>query len=503
MLTLQCKALKGADALSSREPVDDDVGHVREVPVLESQISRRRMLQAALTGGALLGLSACAAGGSSAGGSSTDAPTLGSSADTFLKTQGKASGATGISLLAYAAPQAEAIHQLIGQFTDLTGIQVQWTALDEQSAANKAAVALGSGSSSYDVVQTTSNLIPSYASRGWLADLDKLRQSGSTVPGWDAGAYGEGTTALLSQGGALYAAPMFLGTQIFYYRTDMFTKAGVSAPPTSFDELRSACEKLKASGVKAIALRSAPSPSQLMFVWSAWLYAYGGSYYSKFSGGKYSGVTLDSPAAVKSLQLYSDLLGNYAPTGATNWSVEDVSRAFTTGQVAITQEGAVFGGTYNDPKQSQAAGKVGTFVIPAGPAGQFVPYNAHGWSIAKTSSKAKAAWLFVQWATLQSTLTAATTGSAGFSTPPIASIYSTATYTKKYGFDDFVPSVTKTIQIANSGGITPLKGDPNYLPGSPEWSTLGQKVSEQLSRAVTGQVPAQQAITAAAAAMGA
>lgn len=460
------------------------------------ELTRRGALRAALAAGGALVLPGCAAGGLGSGPAS--GPSLGAAAENYLRRQGEKLGVPSISLLAYSAPQAEAIHQLAPRFTDLTGIAVNWTALDEQSAANKAAVSLGSGSASYDVVHLTSDLLPTYASRGWLADLDRLRRAG-TVPGWGTSAYGRATTDLLRWKDTLYAAPMFLGTQLFYYRTDVFRRYGIGTPPRTFAELREVCAKVHGTQLSAIALRSAPSPSQLLFVWSAWLYAFGGSYYRRYADGSYSGVALDSPAAVRSLQLYGTLLRQYAPTGATNWSVEDVTRAFTTGRVAMVQDGAVFGGTFNDPKSSQVAGKVGTFVIPSGTAGRFVPYNCHGWGVARTSTRAAAAWLFVQWATVQATLTAAAAGPVGFSTPPIATIYTSRSYAKKYGFDDFVPSVTRTISVAEDGNVSPLRGDPNYLPGTTDWSTVGQQVSEQLSRAVTGQTSAAAAVRAAAA----
>ncbi len=461
-------------------------------------LTRRRVLQAGAGLGGLLALSACAAGGG--GPSSGDAPTLAGNADSFLKDIGPKLGTTTLSVLAYAAPQAEALHALTGQFTKLTGIAVNWTGLDEQSAVNRAAVALGSSSGGYDVVQATSGLLPTYVERKWLADMTALRASShATIPSWDPAAFGKGTNALLSGGTQLYAAPCFIGTQIFYYRTDVFEAKGVK-PPTSLDGLREVCKTIHTKEMSAIALRSAPSPSQLMFVWSAWLYAYGGRYYDQYRDGKYSGVAIDSPEAVRALELFVDLMRNYAPTGATNWSVEDVSRAFITGQVAIVQEGAVFGGTYNDPSASQAGGKVGTFVIPAGPKGSYVPYNAHGWSISDQSKAKDAAWLFAQWATLKETLTTATTGKVAFSTPPLSEVYDTPEYQKRYGFDSFVATVKGTIATADKGGFSPFD-DASYLPRTSAWNTLGQRVCEELSKAVTGQTTPAEAVKAAGKAM--
>lgn len=468
------------------------------MPEGRNTISRRRLLQAGAGLGGVWALAGCAAGGGGAG--SSDSPSLGSATDSFLKRVGPELKTPSVTVLAYAAPQGDAIRALTGQFTELTGIKVNWTSLDEQSAANRAAVSLGSGSGGYDIVQSTSALVPTYVDRRWVADLTSLRTSSkATIPAWNPAAYGKGTNDLLSAGGKLYAAPSFLGTQNFYYRTDVFEAHGVE-PPKTLAQLREVCKKIHGKDMAAIALRTAPSPSQLMFVWSAWLYAYGGRYYKKYAGGKYTGIGIDSPEAVRALELFVDLARNYSPTGATNWSVEDVARAFSTGRVAITQEGSVFGGTFNDPKGSQAAGKVGTFVIPRGPAGAFVPFTAHGWSISAKSKATDAAWLFAQWATLKETLTAATTGKVSFSTPPLAAVYDSPTYRKRYGFDHFVETVKGTIAVADKGGYTPFD-DASYLPRTPAWNTLGQRVSEQLSKAVTGQMSAAQAVKAAARAM--
>lgn len=463
-----------------------------------NSLSRRRIASVAIAAVFAIGISACSAGGGTAAPKAS--PSIGQSAETFLKKAGKATGVSSISVLAQSSPQAVAIQDISSQFTDLTGITVNWTVLDEQSQANKAAVALGSGDGGYDVIQTPTNLISTYATRGWIDSIDTLAQKKSLqVPGWNKDSFGSGLNGLLSYKGKLYAAPMFIGTQIFYYRTDLFTAAGITKPPTTYKQLVADVKKVNSPDVAGIALRSAPDISQLLFDWSAWLYAYGGSYYKSYDNGTYSGSALNSKAAVDALSDYADLLQHDAPSGATNWSVTDVTRAFSSGRVAVAQEGAVFGGTFNNPATSQVAGKVGTFALPAGPAGTFVPYNAHGWTVAKNSKATNAAWLFTQWATLAQTLTAATQDpKVAFSTPPLAAVYTSPAYKKQYGFDDFVPTVTKTLKVANGGGVSPMKGDPSYQPSDPSWSTIGQQISQELSKAVTGQESSKDAIQKAA-----
>lgn len=457
-----------------------------------------RVLRAAvpLAAGSLL-LAACGAGGVG-GGEGQEGAELTTGVEDFMRERGGDLEDSSISILAQTSPQADAIRAISDQFTDLTGIEVNWTVLDEQSTENKAAVALGSGDGGYDIIQTPSGLVPTYSDRGWIVSIDDLAaDEDSLIPGWNADAYGEGTTGLLSRDGVLYGVPMFIGTQVFYYRTDVFEAADIDAPPTTYRELTDIVAKINSEDVAGIAIRTAPSPSQLLFTWSAWLYAYGGRYYEDYADGVYSGSALDSPEAVEALTTFVDLVQNYAPSGATNWSVDDVTRAFMAGRVGIVQEGAVFGGSFNDPETSQAAGNVDTFVLPAGDAGSFVPYNAHGWSIAANSDAVDAAWLFTQWATLAETLTSATQSDANFSTPPLAGVYSSPEFEERYGFGDYVATVTETIETADSGGVSPLEGDPNYLPATADWATVGQQIAEELSKAVTGQVSVEDALSTA------
>lgn len=455
-----------------------------------TQWTRRGFLSAAtklgvgLAGGTAL--AACGAGSASP----KSAPPISEQAKDFLRTAGKKLQGAKLNVLEYASPQSEAIQAVTGQFTELTGIGVSWTKLDEKAASTKAAIDLGSGQGSFDLVQTSADLLPTYASRGWLASLTDLSKDSSVaVPGWKPEAYGSAFVNLLSHGGQMYAAPMFLGTQLYYYRTDIFDQHGVT-PPKTFDELEQACAKIHGKPVSAIAVRTAASPSQNLFVWSAWLYGMGGRYFTSYADGKYSGPALDAPEAVAAAEYYARLIQKYAPTGATNWTVEDVVRAFAAGQVGIVQEGAVFGGTFNDPKKSQVAGKVGTFTIPAGPAGGFVPFTAHGWAIAKGSKQQQAAWLFAQWATLRDTLVSATQSDANFAAPPLADVYSSDAFQKKYGFDNYVKTIQDTIAAANAGKVSPLSGDPHYVPGLDNWSAVGLEIAKQLGSAVTGQTTA-------------
>jgi raffinose/stachyose/melibiose transport system substrate-binding protein len=84
------------------------------------------------------------------------------------------------------------------------------------------------------------------AAAGKLLDLSnavkpQLAAMGSTAAGWQVK-------------GKTYGLPFDFGTEGFWYNKDLFTKAGISATPTTLDEFNSDVAKLKAGGIAPIAV---------------------------------------------------------------------------------------------------------------------------------------------------------------------------------------------------------------------------------------------------------
>lgn len=67
-------------------------------------------------------------------------------------------------------------------------------------------------------------------------------------------ALGDGIFSAFTIDGKIYGMPTSVLPGGIYYSKDLFEKAGITAVPTTFDELNAAVEKLKASGVAPIAL---------------------------------------------------------------------------------------------------------------------------------------------------------------------------------------------------------------------------------------------------------
>src|SRR5690625_802167 len=256
-----------------------------------------------------------------------------------------------VKVLAISSAQATAMAEMAKDFEKITGINVDITTVAENDLVTKAQVTLSSNSPGFDVLQTLSFFVPSYAENEWLYSVDELEKNADiTYTEVDEAAYAPAATAQLTYADELWTRPMFVATQLFYYRTDIFEEADVDVPET-IEELLAAAESIDSSETPAIAMRAGVGPTQNLLPWSAWLYNMGGGYFEAYDSetGEYSVPTLDQGESVEAAKVYAETLQDYGPDGALTWAVADVTRAFLSGQVAMIQEGSPFGGTLNDP----------------------------------------------------------------------------------------------------------------------------------------------------------
>jgi multiple sugar transport system substrate-binding protein len=458
-------------------------------------ITRRQLLRAGIVGGGLLAmpalLDACSSSSTPATAKQTQPA---GSLEAFLTSAAKPYHGKSINVLCISSTQADAIKALSPTFERLTGVTVNWTVQSEGNEQTKLLVDERAHSSAVDVIQIENFFVAQYQLEHWFTPVGTLRQDKTTTyPKLTLTPYSASAVAQLSSKGQLLAMPMFLATQVVYYRTDVFEKNGVTRIPTTLSELEALCGHINKKPLPAIALRSAAGPTENVFDWTAWLYNSGGLYYRSYDAAtnKYSSPALSDPRSVAAAELYARVLQRYAPTGSLNWAVADVTRAFLAGDVAMMQEGSPFGGAVNDPKQSAVAGKVAAFPIPRGPAGSYYPAGAQGWAVNAYSKNHGPAWLFVQWATDPGTLLQACV-TQPFSSPPVPSIFSAPAFVKKYSYKGFLPSVEQALAAKKS---SPIGG--SYLPNLTNWEAAGQKVSTLLNEVITGSKSASAAMGAA------
>ena len=83
---------------------------------------------------------------------------------------------------------------------------------------------------------------------GWIVPMQDLVDA----DGFDLSVIEPNIAAYYTVGDTLYSMPFNSSTPILYYNKDMFEAAGIAEAPTSFEEIKEAGDKLKASGVDEV-----------------------------------------------------------------------------------------------------------------------------------------------------------------------------------------------------------------------------------------------------------
>jgi len=120
---------------------------------------------------------------------------------------------------------------------------------------------------------------------------------------------------------------------MFWYRKDLLQKAGLSAPPATWDELREACRRMQGGGVYGAALPYGMNGmTSLIFI--GFIHRAGGQLFSPDLE-----VAIDSPATYDALEFFKSMR-EYCPAGASNFSWGESLTAFVSGATAT----GIYGG---------------------------------------------------------------------------------------------------------------------------------------------------------------
>lgn len=258
--------------------------------------STKRVLIGLTMALALVGTAACGR---------ADTPTGGQQSPAQEVSTGAASGT--LTVWAMGA-EGEALPELVQGFQqENPDVTVNVTAIPWDSAHDRFTAAIAAGTTP-DVAQVGTT---------WMGEFVGLNALDPTPDLIDADSFFEGAQATTEVGGTSYAVPWYVETRVLYYRTDIAEAAGITSPPTTWDELKSMAEALKGQeGVRwPISIQPGGTGSWqtvLPLMWS--------------NGGQVvnddeTAFTFDTPENTEALEYYQSFftegLANTAPTSGT------------------------------------------------------------------------------------------------------------------------------------------------------------------------------------------
>jgi multiple sugar transport system substrate-binding protein len=389
---------------------------------------------------------------------------------------------TTLNVITFRYTYTEATQGQLGDFEKLTGIKVKYDVFAETEESQKVAVELAGGTGAYHVVHISGAGIPQCAEPGWVISLDEfLKDSKLTKPGeMDASDFVKGPWESGKWKGKLYGVPVFVGTQLLYYRKDI---VGMN-PPKTYDELLAKAKEVHNKPLPAFAARGARGKDAAMWPFPQVMWAFGGKFFRDYPNDLHP--VLDAPEFFRAASYWVELLGKYGIPNVASANFDEVLLALSEGKTAMAIEGAPLAARLFDPKQSKVADKLDMAMVPSGPAGRFPPFSGHCWAIPKAAKNHEAAWEFIKWSVSRDVQL-----KGALTTNHIAvtrkSVWNDPEFRKKYNYGGDNKFVGLFLQSAE-------EGRPDYRPPIPEWPQLGDRLSIGLNEALTGQKSVEQAM---------
>jgi multiple sugar transport system substrate-binding protein len=255
-------------------------------------------------------------------------------------------------------------------------VKVNVTPVDWGQAVAKLQTAIG-GKQTPDISQMGTDMMGQFATTGALEPVPS---------NFDPSTYFESAWNTGVVDGTAYGVPWYVETRLLYYRTDIAEKAGITKPPTTWDELKAMAKAMQEKGGAqwGISLGTKNYQELAPFIWSN-----GGDIYNG------TDFTLDSPQAVDALTFYD----SFFKEGLAPKSVPegfDITPAFVKGTHPMFFSGPWHIGLIKDAGGADIEGKWAVAPIPKKDSStSFV--GGSNMVVFKDSKNKDAAWAFLQY----------------------------------------------------------------------------------------------------------
>ncbi|MFI7673052.1 ABC transporter substrate-binding protein [Actinophytocola sp. NPDC049390] len=221
------------------------------------------------------------------------------------------------------ADRVRAQEKLLAEFTEKTGIETKLVAVAEGQLATVLSSAASSGELP-DVIGALSLPIVNQLRTDDLLDTDAAAE---VVDELGTDTFAEEALTLTRDGDTQLAVPSDGWAQLLYYRKDLFAKAGLE-PPTSYEAIQAAAERLDQGDVVGIAASTTPADAFTHQTFEHLALANGCQLVD--DSGK---PTLDSDECVEAFRFYGDLIREHSVAG--NQDVDTTRATYFSGQAAM------------------------------------------------------------------------------------------------------------------------------------------------------------------------
>ena len=310
-------------------------------------------------------------------------------------------GGTTIKALFLDRPGYVAAQELIPQFEEATGIDVEWEVLPYENSREREVLDFTGATGEFDIVLVDVVWIGEYAASGWLTPLETFTNDPALA---DPNLNLDGFFPVLLDSfgtwdGVVYGLPFDNYSGLLYYNRCMLEEAGFTEPPATWTQLlEEYAPALNNPGedVYAFALQSRRGETQSADSFMRVLWPFGGALIDPETFEP----ALQTEASLEGLNFRQALM-EYMPEGIVDYDHSEAVNAFAQGRVAMITEWSSFYSTIVDPESSTVIDCLAVATEPEGSAGLKPALGGFSLGVNAFSSPEEqaASYLFIQWMT--------------------------------------------------------------------------------------------------------
>ncbi len=350
--------------------------------------------------------------------------------------------------------------------TAVPGTEVNAQLMPFDKALELSTIAFSSKSRTPDIVYANDSTFLTFAKNGWIRPINDLWAKYKDE--FDLDDFTRTVIEERSFRGQLWSVPSTSNTLLFFYRKDLFAKAG-KQPPKTFVEYRDLAKSFN-SPMRAGTI-SCLRPVDAALNESSWyINALGDGWFDDkwhpiFNGAK----------GVAAIEMLKEIT-RYAEQGYTNAANDECMIALQQDTAAMGPQWATRALAMDDPNKSRVVDKIDWAVPPQG----HQSIGGDGYCIsAFTKQDPDLLFRILATATSKANLR----GAAGMMVPTRTSILKDPELAKKYRF---FPASLASMEVG-----TPA-------PKLPEFYAVGQFITQRINQAMTGEMSVKAAMDAAA-----
>ncbi len=306
---------------------------------------------------------------------------------------------------------ADAIVSKLPEFTEKTGIKVEYSITPEASYFDKLSTSLSSRSGDPDLFMSGAYQLWDYSTAGFVEDLDNFLQDASKitsdydfediVPSAVAALKWNGIPGYPVGEGAQLALPLAFEIYSLAYNTRAFAENNLEVPKT-YEDLLKVCDALRGwngPGSYAIALRGARDWGTIHPGYMSTYANFGAVDFAQQDDKLVSMV--NSPEAIAMTEFWVELIKRGGSSSWSNYTWYEAGADLGAGKAAMMFDADNNGIHQNWDGASQEAGNIAWTVMPVAKEGDTPNSNYWTWAMAMNSaSKNKdAAWMFLMYFT--------------------------------------------------------------------------------------------------------